>query len=157
MEQLSQAQLVKQKSSPTASEGENVLDREVGLQHEAWLIWSIVCLLPLMYIAMHHMLLEWFGLPVAASFKAVFHGPENAITFAFAQFLLACPILLLNRKYFINGFRNLWQGAPNMDSLVGMGAQLFGDFWHICYFSHELGTGPWRYGLGGGIQPKPLF
>ena len=131
-----------QKSSPTASEGENVLDKEAASMRRR-LIWSIVCLLPLMYIAMHHMLWEWFGLPVAASFKAVFHGPENAITFAFAQFLLACPILLLNRKYFINGFRNLWQGAPNMDSLVGMGAAasvIFGIF-AIFRMSWGLGHG----------------
>lgn len=130
------------KISPTALEGENVLDKEAASMKRR-LIWSIVCLLPLMYIAMHHMLLEWFGLPVAPSFKAVFHGPENAITFAFAQFLLVCPILLLNRKYFINGFRNLWQGAPNMDSLVGMGAAasvIFGIF-AIFRMSWGLGHG----------------
>ena len=98
------------------------------------LIWSIVCLLPLMYIAMHHMLWEWFGLPVAASFKAVFHGPENAITFAFAQFLLACPILLLNRKYFINGFRNLWQGAPIWIAWWAWGRQS-GDFGIFAIFA----------------------
>lgn len=127
---------------PTAPEGENVLDKD-AVSMKRRLIWSIVCLLPLMYIAMHHMLLEWFGLPVAPAFKAVFHGPENAITFAFAQFLLVCPILLLNRKYFINGFRNLWQGAPNMDSLVGMGAAasvIFGIF-AIFRMSWGLGHG----------------
>ena len=129
-----------QKSSPTASEGENVLDKEAASMRRR-LIWSIVCLLPLMYIAMHHMLWEWFGLPVAASFKAVFHGPENAITFAFAQFLLACPILLLNRKYFINGFRNLWQGAPNMDSLVGMGAAASVIFGIFAIFRMSWGLG----------------
>ena len=129
-----------QKSSPTASEGENVLDKEAASMKRR-LIWSIVCLLPLMYIAMHHMLWEWFGLPVAASFKAVFHGPENAITFAFAQFLLACPILLLNRKYFINGFRNLWQGAPNMDSLVGMGAAASVIFGIFAIFRMSWGLG----------------
>ena len=129
-----------QKSSPTAPEGENVLDKEAASMKRR-LIWSIVCLLPLMYIAMHHMLLEWFGLPVAPSFKAVFHGPENAITFAFAQFLLVCPILLLNRKYFINGFRNLWQGAPNMDSLVGMGAAASVVFGIFAIFRMSWGLG----------------
>lgn len=129
-----------QKSYPTASEGENVLDKEAASMRRR-LIWSIVCLLPLMYIAMHHMLWEWFGLPVAASFKAVFHGPENAITFAFVQFLLACPILLLNRKYFINGFRNLWQGAPNMDSLVGMGAAASVIFGIFAIFRMSWGLG----------------
>lgn len=128
------------KCSPTAPEGENVLDKEAASMKRR-LIWSIVCLLPLMYIAMHHMLLEWFGLPVAPSFKAVFHGPENAITFAFAQFLLVCPILLLNRKYFINGFRNLWQGAPNMDSLVGMGSAASVVFGIFAIFRMSWGLG----------------
>ena len=51
-------------------------------------------------------------------------GRKNAITFAFTQFLLILPILYLNRKYYINGFRNLFEGAPNMDSLVGLGSML---------------------------------
>lgn len=123
---------------------EDVLAKEAAnMRHR--LIWSIVCLIPLMYIAMHHMLAMWFGIPVAEGFKAVFHGPENAITFAFAQFLLACPILLLNRKYFINGSRNLFHGAPNMDSLVGMGSaasMVFGIF-AIFRMSWGMGHGDW--------------
>ena len=95
------------------------------------LLWSVAFLLPVMYIAMHHMLLEWFGIPVPQLVRDVFHGPENAIAFSFSQFLLVLPIMYLNRKYYINGFRNLFHGAPNMDSLVGMGsmaAALFGAF-----------------------------
>ncbi|WP_301860064.1 heavy metal translocating P-type ATPase [uncultured Megasphaera sp.] len=109
------------------------------------LIWSIIFLIPTMYIAMHHMFLEWFGLPVPETFKALFHGPENAITFAFSQFLLILPIMYLNRKYYINGFRNLFQGAPNMDSLVGMGSMasaIFGAF-AIFRIGWGLGHGDW--------------
>ncbi len=105
------------------------------------LVWSIVFLIPLMYVAMHHMLLEWFGIPVHPAFKAVFHGPENAITFAFAQLLLATPILLLNRKYFINGFRNLFHGSPNMDSLVGMGSAASVVFGIFAIFRMSWGLG----------------
>lgn len=49
---------------------------------------SVAFLIPTMYIAMHHMLLEWFGLPVPEWFKALFHGPENAIAFAFSQLII---------------------------------------------------------------------
>lgn len=109
------------------------------------LIWSILFLIPVMYIAMHHMLLEWFGIPVPEAFQAVFHGDENAITFAFIQFLLILPIMYLNRKYYINGFRTLFQGAPNMDTLVGMGsmaAAVYGVF-AIFRMSWGMGHGDW--------------
>ena len=109
------------------------------------LIWSILFLNPVMYIAMHHMLLEWFGIPVPEAFQAVFHGDENAITFAFTQFLLILPIMYLNRKYYINGFRTLFQGAPNMDTLVGMGsmaAAVYGVF-AIFRMSWGMGHGDW--------------
>ena len=105
------------------------------------LIWSIIFLIPTMYIAMHHMFLEWFGLPVPEGFKAVFHGPENAITFAFSQFLLILPIMYLNRKYYINGFRNLFHGAPNMDSLVGMGSMASAIFGAFAIFRIGWGMG----------------
>ena len=110
------------------------------------LVWSIIFLIPTIYIAMHHMFLEWFGLPVPAGFAAIFHGPENAITFSFAQLLLIMPILYLNRKYFQNGFKNLFRAAPNMDSLVAIGASasaLFGIF-AIFRIGWGLGHGDWN-------------
>ena len=95
------------------------------------LVWSIAFLLPTMYISMHGLFEKLFGLPVPQIVGAVFDGPENAIIFAFSQFRLVLPIMYLNRRYYIAGFRNLFRGAPNMDSLVGMGsmaAALFGAF-----------------------------
>ena len=95
------------------------------------LVWSIAFLLPTMYISMHGLFEKLFGLPVPQIVGAVFDGPENAIIFAFSQFLLVLPIMYLNRRYYIAGLRNLFRGAPNMDSLVGMGsmaAALFGAF-----------------------------
>ena len=86
------------------------------------LIWSIIWLIPLMFIAMHHMIFMGLGITPPTWFTDIFHGPENAITFAFSQFLLVLPIMYLNKKYYVNGFRTLIQGAPNMDSLVGMGS-----------------------------------
>lgn len=107
------------------------------------LIGSIIFLIPVMYISMYHMFNEWFGLPIPNFMHYIFHGPQNAITYAFTQFLLILPILYLNRKYYINGFRNLFEGAPNMDSLVGLGsmaAALYGVF-AIFRMSWGLGHG----------------
>ena len=107
------------------------------------LTWSVIFLLPTMYIAMHQMLSMWFGLPVPAVVAEIFDGKENAISFAFSQFLLILPILYLNKKYFINGFKNLYHGAPNMDSLVGLGSAasaLFGVF-AIFRMGYGLGHG----------------
>lgn len=78
------------------------------------LIVSLVCLVPLMYISMGHM----WGWP----FLSVFHGAENGITFALTQMLLTLPIMYVNRKYYITGFKTLFHGAPNMDSLIAIGS-----------------------------------
>ena len=86
------------------------------------LIISICFLIPLMYIAMHHMLYEWFGLPVPQIVKTLFHGNENGVSFGFTQFLLLLPIIYVNRNYFIVGFKRLLRGTPNMDSLIAIGS-----------------------------------
>ena len=78
------------------------------------LVVSLVCLVPLMYISMGHM----WGWP----FLSVFHGAENGITFALTQMLLTLPIMYVNRKYYITGFKTLFHGAPNMDSLIAIGS-----------------------------------
>lgn len=86
------------------------------------LIISICFWIVLMYIAMHHMLFEWFGLPVPQIVKTLFHGNENAVTFGFTQFLLLLPIVYVNRNYFIVGFKRLFKRTPNMDSLIAIGS-----------------------------------
>jgi len=86
------------------------------------LIVSFAFLIPLLYLAMHHMLNEWIGLPIPSFIKAAFHGTENGITFAFTQFLLLLPIVYVNRKYFQVGFKTLAKRSPNMDSLVAIGS-----------------------------------
>ncbi len=103
------------------------------------LTWSIIFLLPTVYIAMHNML----PLPVPKIIVELFDGRENAVTFAFAQFLLILPIMYLNRKYYVNGFKNLFAGAPNMDSLVGLGSMAAASFGAFALFriGQGLGTG----------------
>lgn len=86
------------------------------------LVFSFLFLIPLMYVSMYHMFYEWFSLPVPDFILRAFHGPENAVTFAFTQFLLLLPILYLNQNYFIHGFKNLFRRSPNMDSLVAVGS-----------------------------------
>ncbi len=102
---------------------------------------SIGFLVPLMYISMHHMFYEWFGLPVPSFIKAAFHGNENALAFGFSQFLLLLPILYVNQRYFKVGFKTLFRGSPNMDSLIAIGASaavVYG-----CFAIFRIG-----YGLG---------
>ena len=75
---------------------------------------SLFFLIPLLYVSMGDML----TLPYPAFLKS----HENTLTFAFVQFLLSLPIYLINRKYFITGFRSLFKLAPNMDALIAIGS-----------------------------------
>ncbi len=78
------------------------------------LILSFCFLIPLFYLSMGHMM----GLPI----PHFFHGTENALAFAFTQLLLTLPVAYLNRSYFQIGFKTLFRGSPNMDSLVAIGS-----------------------------------
>lgn len=104
-------------------------DETDALKHR--FILSLCLLVPLMYVAMYHMLFEWFALPIPPFMHTFFHGPENAVTFALTQLILCLPILYINRSYFIRGFKALWNRSPNMDSLIALGssaAMLYGVF-----------------------------
>ena len=76
------------------------------------LVWSLVCLVPLFYISMGHMM----GLPLPPFLTAshLLHGVF--------QLVLCVPILILNRSYFTVGFSQLLRRSPNMDTLVALGA-----------------------------------
>ena len=78
------------------------------------LISSFCFLIPLFYISMGHMM----GAPL----PAILTGHENIMLFALTQLLLATPVLIINRKFFIVGFKALANRAPNMDSLVALGS-----------------------------------
>ena len=105
---------------PTASAGEaprqSAVDQAKGETRKVKvrLIVSFVFMIPLFYLAMGHMM-SW-PLP------AFFLGEENALTYAFTQFLLCLPVAYVNRKYFINGFKTLARRSPNMDSLIAIGS-----------------------------------
>lgn len=75
---------------------------------------SILFSVPLFYISMGHM----FNWPLPEFLL----GIPNVMNFAFTQFLLLLPVMYVNRKYFKVGFKTLFQGAPNMDSLIALGS-----------------------------------
>lgn len=102
------------------------------------LLFSSLFTLPLFYISMGHMM-NW---PLPQWLL----GKENAITFAFTQFLLLLPILLINSKYFKVGFRTLFHGSPNMDSLIaiGSGAATVYGIYAIYKIGIGMGQGDWE-------------
>ncbi len=101
------------------------------------LVWSFVFLLPLFYISMGHML----GAPLPGFLL----GRENAITFALVQLLLTLPIMYLNDKYYKVGFKTLFHGAPNMDSLIAVGSAAAVVYGVMVLFrmSWGMGHGDW--------------
>lgn len=118
------------------SQDKPVDDRERALKNR--LISSSIFMLILMYIAMGHMV----HLPT----PSVFHGREGAVIFAFSQFLLALPVVYINRDFYISGFKGLKNRAPNMDSLVAIGslaALVYGIF-AIYMIAYGFGHGDMR-------------
>ena len=99
------------------------------------LILSLVFMIPLFYVSMGHMA----SLPI----PHFFHGIENALIFSFTQFLLALPVLIINKKFFTGGFKAFLNKAPNMDSLVavGSGAALIYGIFAIYKMAYGMGHG----------------
>lgn len=77
------------------------------------LVASVIFLLPLMYISMGNMMWGW---PLPSQIA------ENHIAMGFLQMLLAAIIMVINQKFFIYGFKGVIHLAPNMDTLVALGA-----------------------------------
>ena len=103
------------------------------MRHRLW--GSVLFLLPLMYLSMGHM--------VGAPLPAFLSGVENGVAFTLTQLLLTLPIILLNKKYYTNGFKGLVHLAPNMDSLVALGssaALIYGIF-ALYRISYGIGNG----------------
>lgn len=78
------------------------------------LIVSLCFMIPMMYLSMGdmmHLPLPWF-----------FNGMKYMLPNAFTQFLLALPVIFINRKFFSNGFKRLFMREPNMDSLIAVGS-----------------------------------
>lgn len=77
-------------------------------------LWSSVgFLIVLMYFSMGHMMWDW---PLPDFYD------NNPVAMGLTQLLLTIVIMVINQKFFINGFKSLWHRAPNMDALVALGA-----------------------------------
>ena len=99
--------------APTAAAQEDALaDRETPALKRR-LIASLGFLIVLMYVSMGHMMWGW---PLPACLA------DNHVAMGLLQMLLTIAVMVINQKFFINGFRSLLHGAPNMDTLVALGA-----------------------------------
>ena len=103
------------------------------------LVLSFIFLIPLMYVSMGHMV----GLPLPGFLE----GTENAVGFAFTQFLLCLPVAFINKAYYTKGFSTLFHGAPNMDTLIAVGSSA-----SLIYGIFAI----YRIGYGLGVQDFAL-
>ena len=93
-------------------EGKNFRNQKTSLLKKR-LFASLFFLFVLMYISMGHMMWNW-PLPAAMA--------NNYVAMGILQMLLTIVIMVINQKFFVNGFRSLWHRSPNMDTLVALGA-----------------------------------
>lgn len=77
------------------------------------LFWSVLFLIPLMYLSMGHMMWDW---PVPGWLT------DNHVAMGLIQMLFTIIIMVINQKFFISGFKGLMHRSPNMDTLVALGA-----------------------------------
>lgn len=111
---------VRKKEKSNASAGQNrslggeeaLSDKETPVLKKRLII-SLVFLLILMYFSMGHMMWNW-PLPAVIA--------DNHVAAGLLQMLLTIIIMVINQKFFVGGFRSLWHRAPNMDTLVALGA-----------------------------------
>jgi len=96
-------------STPAA---DPLTDRETPILKQR-LIASLGFLLVLMYISMGHLMWKW-PLPSVLA--------DNPMALGLAELLLAAAVMVINQKFFISGFKSLWNRAPNMDTLVALGS-----------------------------------
>ncbi len=108
------AELESDKQSKKSDKKEvSAIDEELSNMKERLII-SFIFFIPVMYISMGEMV----GLPQFSFFL----NHANSLNYAFTLFLLTIPVLIVNKKFFINGFKSLIKRSPNMDSLVALGS-----------------------------------
>ena len=98
-------------SSPSADE-QQLEDHETPRIRRR-LLWSVGFLLVLMYFSMGHMMWGW---PLPHFYD------DNHVAMGLTQLLLTGIIMVINQRFFISGYKALWHRAPNMDTLVALGA-----------------------------------
>ena len=100
-------------AAPSASDAEAQLEDHETPKLKRRLIWSLGFLIVLMYFSMGHMMWGW---PLPAFYDG------NHVTMGLTQLLLTVIIMVINQRFFISGYKSLWHRAPNMDTLVALGA-----------------------------------
>ena len=101
------------KSAQALSGAEEALaDKETPLLKKR-LLWSVGFLFVLMYFSMGHMMWGW---PLPSFYQ------DNHVAMGLTQLLLTIIIMVINQKFFLSGFKSLFHGAPNMDTLVALGS-----------------------------------
>ena len=103
---------VKGREKKTVDDADSLKDTETPKIRNR-LIWSVVFLTPLMYISMGHMMWGW-------KLPSFFDG--NHIAMGLAELILTVIIMVINQKFFINGFKGIIHKSPNMDTLVALGS-----------------------------------
>ncbi|MEI3219120.1 MAG: HAD-IC family P-type ATPase [Lachnoclostridium sp.] len=98
--------------SRNVAEEDFLKDKETPILKKR-LIASLCFLLPLMYLSMGHMMWNW-PLP-----EVIW---DNHVAMGLIQMLFTIAIMVINQKFFVSGFKSLWHRAPNMDTLVALGA-----------------------------------
>ena len=101
------------KPSASMAENEQVLEDHATPALRRRLLWSVGFLIVLMYFSMGHMMWGW---PLPHFYD------DNHVAMGLTQLLLTVIIMVINQKFFISGFKSLWHRAPNMDTLVALGA-----------------------------------
>ena len=96
----------------SAAAEDTLRDRETPVLMQR-LIWSVGFLLVLMYFSMGHMMWGW---PLPPFYD------DNHVAMGLTQLLLTVIIMVINQKFFVSGFKALCHRAPNMDTLVALGA-----------------------------------
>lgn len=108
------AELYIEKNKEEQKEAEETSEEAVRrMKHR--LICNIVLAIPLLYICLGHML------PIELPLPAFMDMDHHPLAFALIQMVLTIVILINGRKFYINGFKSLFKGHPNMDSLVAIG------------------------------------
>ncbi len=132
-------------AASSAQQADALADRETPVLKRR-LLASLGFLIVLMYVSMGHCMWGW---PMPAFFEG------NHVAVGLLQMLLAGIVMVINQKFFISGFKSLWNKAPNMDTLVAMGsaasflysayalfamtgAQMQGDHAAVMRYMHEF-------------------
>ena len=101
-----------ERNTRSSSDTDALKDRETPVLKKR-LIASLGFLIVLMYVSMGHIMWGW---PLPPFFD------HNHVAMGLLQLLLTVVIMVINQKFFVSGFKSLWHRAPNMDSLVALGA-----------------------------------